>query len=114
MKTKSLVEYLQVPSDERHVASIWINDDIRPLPPRRRKWDRVAFLSFQMINQVCISNRQVGASLVAVGLSVWQTMIAVIVGKIIVSLVTVYNGYIGAEWHIGFPVLSRFVWGIYG
>lgn len=31
MKTKSLVEYLQVPSDERHVASIWINDDIRPL-----------------------------------------------------------------------------------
>jgi nucleobase:cation symporter-1, NCS1 family len=67
-----------------------------------------------MINQVCISNWQVGASLVAVGLSVWQTMISVIVGKIIVSLVTVYNGYIGAEWHMGFPILSRFVWGIYG
>jgi NCS1 family nucleobase:cation symporter-1 len=92
MNLKNILQYLQVPTDERTVASIWINDDIRPLPPRRRKWDRVAFLSSQMINQVCISNWQSAASLVAIGLSIWQTMIAVIIGKIIVSLVTVYKG----------------------
>lgn len=37
MKTKILTHKLEVPSDERTVASIWINDDIRPLPPHRRR-----------------------------------------------------------------------------
>ena len=60
-------------------------------------------------------------------------MISIIVGKIIIAAVAVANGYVGAEWHIGrpaavygfstyiylsrfagFPVTSRFVWGIYG
>ena len=45
---------------------------------------------------------------------VWQAMISIILGKIIISLVAVFNGYVGAEWHIGFPVVSRYVWGVRG
>lgn len=74
----------------------------------------MAYISFLAINQICLSNWQLGASLVAVGLSVWQAMIAIIIGKIITAQVAVFNGYIGAEWHIGFPVFSRLVWGIKG
>ena len=95
-------------------SSIWINDDIRPLPPLRRLWDTWAYISFWAINQIALSNWQLGASLIAVGLSVWQTMIAVIVGKIIIAGVALCNGAVGARWHIGFPVLSRGIWGIYG
>lgn len=95
-------------------SSVWINDDIRPLPPSRRLWDTMAYISFWAINQIALSNWQIGASLIAVGLSVWQTMIAVIVGKIIISAVAICNGAIGARWHIGFPVLSRSIWGVYG
>lgn len=32
----------------------------------------------------------------------------------IIALVAISNGYVGAEWHIGFPVVSRYVWGPYG
>ncbi|EXJ88396.1 hypothetical protein A1O1_05326 [Capronia coronata CBS 617.96] len=95
-------------------TSIWINDDIRPMPPSRRLWDMWAYISFWAINQIALSNWQIGASLIAVGLSVWQTMIAVIIGKIIISAVAICNGAIGARWHIGFPVLSRGIWGVYG
>ena len=95
-------------------SSVWINNDIRPLPPSRRLWDTMAFISFWAINQICLSNWQLGAALVAVGLSVWQTMISIIIGKAIISIVAVLNGYVGARWHIGFPVASRYVWGLYG
>lgn len=66
-------------------------------------------------NNVCsVSNWQLGASLVAAGLSVWQAIVATIVGKMIISAVAILNGFIGAEWHIGFPVVSRIIWGVYG
>ncbi|KAF2170170.1 hypothetical protein M409DRAFT_19776 [Zasmidium cellare ATCC 36951] len=61
-----------------------------------------------------LSNFQLGASLVSAGLAVWQAIIAIIIGKIIIAAVAVANGYVGAEWHIGFPVVSRYVWGVYG
>ncbi|KIW87928.1 uncharacterized protein Z519_11513 [Cladophialophora bantiana CBS 173.52] len=95
-------------------SSIWINDDIRPLPPSRRLWDTWAYISFWAINQIALSNWQLGASLIAVGLSVWQTMIAVIIGKLIIAGVAICNGMVGATWHIGFPVLSRGIWGVWG
>lgn len=111
---QALVEFLKVPTTEETTSSAWINDDIRPLPPSRRLWDRMAFISFWAINQIALSNWQVGSSLVAVGLSVWQAMLAIIIGKVIISLVAIFNGFVGADWHIGFPVWSRVVWGMYG
>ncbi len=41
-------------------------------------------------------------------------MIATIIGKLIISAVAIFNGWAGAEWHIGFPVFSRVIWGMYG
>ncbi|KAK3679042.1 hypothetical protein LTR78_001495 [Recurvomyces mirabilis] len=108
---------LKVPTSSQTVSSVWINDDIRPLPPLRRTWTRWAYISFWAINQICLSNWQIGASLVAAGLSVWQSVIAIVLGKIIISAVAIANGYVGAEWHIGFPVppvASRYIWGVYG
>ncbi|KAI1919221.1 hypothetical protein LOZ12_004219 [Ophidiomyces ophidiicola] len=114
MSFQRFVERLYVPTSKETISTVWINDDIRPLPPHRRTWNVYAFLSFWAINQIALSNWQVGSSLVAIGLSVWQTVIAVIIGKLIIAAVAVFNGFVGAEWHIGFPVFSRVVWGIYG
>ena len=41
-------------------------------------------------------------------------MIATIIGRLIIASVAVTNGYVGAQWHIGFPVASRSVWGMCG
>lgn len=114
MPSRRLIERLYVPTSEETTSSVWINDDIRPLPPSRRTWNKYAFISFWAINQIAISNWQLGSSLVATGLNVWQTVIAIMIGKVIIAGVAILNGFVGAEWHIGFPVFSRAVWGIYG
>lgn len=106
--------FLSVPASKETESSVWINDDIRPLPPWRRTWDQWTYISFWAINQISITNWQLGSTLVSSGLSVWQTVIAVIVGKFVIAAVAVLNGYVGGEWHIGFPVWSRAVWGMYG
>ncbi|KAI5364199.1 Putative purine-cytosine permease [Septoria linicola] len=111
---RHMVEYCRLPSNSRSVSNVWINEDIRPLPPHRRTWTRWAYVSFWAINQMTLSNFQLGASLVTAGLAVWQAVIATIIGKIIIAGVAVSNGYVGAEWHIGFPVVSRYIWGMYG
>lgn len=114
MRPGSIIALLRVAHSEKTITNVWINDDIRPLPPHRRLWTKVSFISFWAINQIALSNWQLGASLVAVGLSVWQAVIAIILGKVLTALVAVLNGYVGAEWHVGFPVVSRMIWGVYG
>ncbi|KAE8152947.1 permease for cytosine/purines, uracil, thiamine, allantoin-domain-containing protein [Aspergillus avenaceus] len=95
-------------------VSVWINDDIRPLPPSRRTWSTMTFIGWWSVWQLSLTNWQLGGSLVASSLSVWQTMVAVILGRTIAAIVAVLIGYIGAEWHIGFPVYSRAIWGVFG
>ncbi|KAK2012494.1 NCS1 nucleoside transporter [Colletotrichum eremochloae] len=114
MNLSGIVRWLRLPDSDVAESNIWINDDIRPMPPSRRRWTSWTFISFWLTNQVAISNWQLGASLVAAGLSVWQSVIAIIVGKVIIALVAIANGMVGAEWHIGFPVVSRYIWGVYG
>ncbi|KAK2042610.1 NCS1 nucleoside transporter [Colletotrichum somersetense] len=114
MSLSGILNWLRLPHSEVGESNVWINDDIRPMPPSRRRWTTSTFISFWLTNQVAISNWQLGASLVAAGLSVWQSVIAIIVGKIIIALVAIFNGMVGAEWHIGFPVVSRYIWGVYG
>ncbi|KAK4098171.1 NCS1 nucleoside transporter, partial [Parathielavia hyrcaniae] len=114
MSVQSIKQWARLPTNEQSISNVWINDDIRPLPPHRRTWTVWTFSSFWTTNQVALSNWQLGGSLVAAGLSVWQAMISVILGKCIVAAVAVINGYVGAEWHIGFPIVSRYVWGVRG
>lgn len=114
MRIQALATVLRVPSSEETSSDRLLNDDIRPLPPHRRTWTRWAYISFWAINQIALSNWQIGGSLVSGGLSVWQSVIAIFIGKVIISLVAIFNGYVGATWHLGFCVVSRYIWGMRG
>jgi len=52
--------------------------------------------------------------MIALGLTWWQAIISIIVGAIISTTFIVFNSIPGAYYHIGFPVLNRYVWGLYG
>jgi NCS1 family nucleobase:cation symporter-1 len=87
-----VARFIRIESTEHKISNQWINEDIRPLPPQRRTWTRWAYVSFWAINQMTLSNFQLGASLVSAGLAVWQAIIAIILGKIIIAAVAVLNG----------------------
>lgn len=88
----SVVRFIRIESTEEKISNQWINEDIRPLPPHRRTWTRWAYVSFWAINQMTLSNFQLGASLVSAGLAVWQAIIAIVLGKVIIAAVAVLNG----------------------
>lgn len=60
-------------------ANKWLNNDVIPLPPDRRTWNSLAFTSFWAINNLCPAAFMIGSSLVALGLSVWQALLSVVV-----------------------------------
>lgn len=55
-----------------------------------------------------------GASLVAVGLTWWQALIACMLANLVSSSVALVLRRPGAKYHIGYPVLARSVFGMYG
>ncbi|RPD56817.1 NCS1 nucleoside transporter family [Lentinus tigrinus ALCF2SS1-7] len=95
-------------------TSAWINHDIVPLPPSRRTWGSWSFVGFWLLIGFNISGWTTASSLLGLGLNVWQAMVSVIIGQLMVGVAVVANGFVGAEWHVGFPVYNRFVWGIFG
>ncbi|KAM5530588.1 hypothetical protein V8D89_015747 [Ganoderma adspersum] len=101
-------------NEDEGPATAWINHDIIPLPPSRRTWGAWSFVGFWLLTGFNISGWTTASSLLGLGLNVWQAMVSVIVGQLIVGLAVVANGFVGAEWHVGFPVYNRFVWGVFG
>ncbi|KAI0641784.1 NCS1 nucleoside transporter family [Trametes meyenii] len=95
-------------------ATAWVNRDIVPLPPSRRTWGAWSFVGYWMLTGFNISGWTTASSLLGIGLNVWQAMVSVTIGQLIVAVAVVANGFVGAEWHIGFPVYNRFVFGVYG
>jgi len=90
----------------------YLNYDLVPLPPSRRTWDAWAFFGFFATLNINTVGWQTGSSLLSLGLSVWESFIVIIIAKILIGLVAVFAGYSGGEWHIGFTVASRSVFGI--
>lgn len=48
------------------------------------------------------------------GLTWWQAFISIAVGNILSTILVILNSLPGAYYHLGFPVVNRYVWGIYG
>lgn len=58
-----------------------------------------------------ISTYQTGSSMIASGLAWWQALIAILVGNAMASGFAVLNSVSGAQSHLGYPIVSRSVWG---
>jgi NCS1 family nucleobase:cation symporter-1 len=114
MKWNELLEAIEVPRQGAETVSWWLNDDIIPLPLNRRTWTYKTYFSWWSIWLLGITNFQLGSSLVTAGLSIWQTMTVIVIGRILTALLAVLLGHVGGKWHISYPVYSRAVWGFYG
>ncbi|TDZ99661.1 Thiamine transporter [Colletotrichum sidae] len=110
------LDRLRVKDDKEHgyETTKWINPDIAPLPPNRRTWGVWAFLGFGSISNLCISAWTGAASLLSLGLTIPQTMGLMILARVLICLLVIGNGWMGAEWHIGFTVSQRIILGMNG
>ncbi|KAI1627487.1 allantoin permease [Exophiala viscosa] len=111
---KPLAKRLEVPYEGGTIPSRWINNDIKPIEKGRRTWTFWTFHNLWVLTNTNISTYMTGSSLIALGLTWWQAIIAIIVGAILSTVFIVLNSMPGAYYHLGFPIANRYVWGMYG
>jgi len=109
-----ILKKLEVPNEGGTLANRWINNDIKPIEQGRRTWTFFTYHNLWVLTNMNISTYLTGSSLIALGLTWWQALISIVVGGILITFFVVLNSTPGAFYHLGFPVVNRYVWGMYG
>ncbi|KAI1053614.1 hypothetical protein LB506_012477 [Fusarium annulatum] len=109
MAVANLVKRIELPRGSR-----FINEDVRPVGTERRTWTFLTFHNFWLLINCNIATYLTGSALIPLGLTWWQAIIAIILGNILATAALILASLAGAYYHVGFPVFSRAVWGIWG
>ncbi|OCF39735.1 hypothetical protein I317_06459 [Kwoniella heveanensis CBS 569] len=98
----------------RSAKSIFINEDLVPSPPERWTWTAWSYLAYWWSESWNVSTWSLGSSLIALGLSIGNALVVILFANILSAIVIVFNGFAAARYHIGYPVLARATFGMYG
>ncbi|KAB8345934.1 hypothetical protein FH972_022987 [Carpinus fangiana] len=90
------------------------NHDLKPVEPERRQWRSRNFVAFWIADSFNINTWMISSSMIQGGLSWWQSWLCVWIGYTIAACFICMTGRIGAQYHIGFPVVGRASFGIWG
>ena len=90
------------------------NHDLKPVELGRRQWAAWNFVAFWISDAFNINTWMISGTMVADGLSWWQSWICVWVGYFFAASFVCLTGRIGATYHVGFPVVNRASFGIWG
>lgn len=88
------------------------HDDLLPTPPEGRNWYARNYIFFY--SSLAMDNWTLGSAMVGVGLAWWQAIVAIFVGEVLRSVAAALNSRCAEVYHIGFPVVARSVFGMYG
>ncbi|KEY74701.1 hypothetical protein S7711_05452 [Stachybotrys chartarum IBT 7711] len=95
-------------------ASMLINEDLLPSPPARQTWTTWSFFAYWWSESWNVSTWSIGSALITVGATVRDALLVVFFANMLSAAVMVLNGFASSRYHIGYPVLSRSSFGIYG
>lgn len=114
MAFTSLLKRLEVRSEDAQHDTAFSNDDLKPVEPARRTWGPRQYAELWILVNMNIAGYTMGSSLVSDGLTFWQAIIAIIIGKLLGAVFCTIASASGAYYHIGYPAISRIAWGVYG
>lgn len=113
------------------------NKDMDPVPPHLRTWTTMNYVMYWISDATNVAVWELASSMIAIGLSWYvfgllftdgdwagsdfgicvisrrQALPAIAVGHLIIAVVMVANGTIGARLHVPFPVLNRSSFGFW-
>ncbi|KAM4054565.1 purine-cytosine permease family protein [Hirsutella rhossiliensis] len=90
------------------------NHDLKPVERERRQWGSWNFVGFWIADSFNINTWMISSSMIVGGLSWWQAWLCVWIGYAVAACFIVLTGRIGAVYHIGFPVVGRASFGVWG
>ncbi|OAA68583.1 Nucleobase cation symporter-1, NCS1 [Niveomyces insectorum RCEF 264] len=89
----------------------WTNIDLDVTPPERRIWTPLSVLGYWVSDILSAQSWEIGASVLAIGLTWREAVWCVIVGSVIMSFAIAFNGAPGAYLRVPFPVWIRSAFG---
>ncbi len=92
----------------------WANEDLRPVPPERRRWTTYNFAALWVGMAHNIPSWTLASGLVALGMDWRQAVLTIAVANVIVLLPMLLTGHAGPKYGIPFPVLARASFGMRG
>lgn len=112
-KEKAGLGSWRLPKEETAFApeGIWSNIDMEPVPRQDWTWTSATFAAYWFSDLVNAGQWSGVSSFVALGLTWWQSLLAIFVGGVTLSTVIVFNGIIGARLHTPFAVSARAAYG---
>ncbi|KAG4414802.1 hypothetical protein IFR04_012074 [Cadophora malorum] len=99
---------------DRHsgASQTWSNEDLDPTPPEKRTWRWWNFVTFYM--GLSFGNWTLGSTMVGLGLNWWQSILVIFASQLISSIAMFFNSRCASVYHIGYPVVARSVFGMWG
>ncbi|KAF4635571.1 hypothetical protein G7Y89_g2522 [Cudoniella acicularis] len=102
-------------TENAHGEDVWLdNDDVRPLKLTDRTWNLWAYLTFWFSATATVSNWYAASSAQALKLRMWESLGCSVGGQALIAIVIVSNGRAGAKYRIGYLILNRAAFGIFG
>lgn len=87
------------------------NPDLAPTPPEKRTWKAWSYVAIWMGISHNVNQWILAASLIALGLSFWQALAAIVTAFTVVYIGVIANSVCGAKYGISFPVIMNVVFG---
>jgi NCS1 family nucleobase:cation symporter-1 len=95
-------------------ASPLSNQDLAPVPIRRRDWTTYNYAALWVSMAHCIPTYMLASGLVAAGMSWRQALFTILLGNTIVLAPILLNSHPGTKYGIPFPVFARAAYGTVG
>lgn len=90
----------------------WSNEDLAVTPKHKRTWAWWNYVTFYV--GLAFGNWTLGSTMVGIGLNWWQSIVVIFVSQFISSVAMYLNSRCASSYHIGYPVVARSVFGMYG
>ncbi len=95
-------------------ASPLYNEDLAPVPPEKRNWNKWHIAALWVGMAVCIPTYMLASSLISQGMNWWQALITILLGNLIVLAPMILNAHVGTKYGVPLPVFLRLSFGIKG
>ena len=95
-------------------TSKFYNEDLAPVPSDKRNWTTYNFAALWISMAHCIPTYMLAGSLIAVGMNLWQSLLTILLGNLIVLVPILFNAHPGTKYGIPFPILARSSFGMLG
>lgn len=90
------------------------SEDLAPVPPAKRTWNKWNLAAIWVGMAVCIPTYLLASYMIKTGLNWFEALSIIVLANLIITIPMILNGHAGVKYGIPFPVIGRAAFGIKG